>query len=138
MLAGHNTLSLRSFPRSRGLRLLLGSWSCSDVGVPGRLVGIVELGNHPDHPSSLCGGDDWALDAAGGLEDLQYCDANPTKVCQRQHRYLQDLINGVISDADAYLNLCRDLKAVSKLVRLGLHVKKAERQNLTVPKVFQR
>ena len=32
----------------------------------------------------------------------------------------------------------RDLKAVSKLVRLGLHVKRAERQNLTVPKVFQR
>ena len=83
-MAGHNTLSLRSFPRSRGLRLLLGSWSCSDVGVPGRLVGVVELGNHPDHPSSLCGGDDWALDAAGGLEDLQYCGANPTKVRQRQ------------------------------------------------------
>jgi len=34
--------------------------------------------------------------------------------------------------------LPRDLKAVSKLVRLGLHVKRAERQNLTVPKVFKR
>ena len=49
-----------------------------------------------------------------------------------------DLIYDGDSDTDAYLNLCRDLKAVSKLVRLGLHVKKAERQNLTVPKVFQR
>ena len=27
---------------------------------------------------------------------------------------------------------------MSKLVRLGLHVKRAERQNLTVPKVFKR
>ena len=35
-------------------------------------------------------------------------------------------------------HLSRDLKAVSKLVRLGLHVKRAERQNLTVPKVFKR
>ena len=39
---------------------------------------------------------------------------------------------------EAYLILFRDLKAVSRLVRLGLHVKRAERQNLTVPKVFQR
>ena len=38
----------------------------------------------------------------------------------------------------SYNNLSRDLKAVSKLVRLGLHVKRAERQNLTVPKVFRR
>ena len=135
MLAGHNTLSLRSFPRSRGLRLLLGSWSCSDVGVPGRLVGVVVLGNHPDHPSSLCGGDDWALDAAGGLENLQYCDENSTKVCQSRHILRRNAEYGV---SDAYSILFRDLKAVSKLVRLGLHVKKAERQNLTVPKVFRR
>ena len=38
----------------------------------------------------------------------------------------------------SYNHLSRDLKAVSKLVRLGLHVKRAERQNLTVPKVFRR
>ena len=74
----------KSFARSRGSCLVLGSGSCSDVGVPGRLVGVVELGNHPDHPPSLCGRDGWTLDAAGGLENLQYCDANPTKVCQRQ------------------------------------------------------
>ena len=75
---------IRSFARSRGSYLVLGSWSCSDVGVPGRLVGVVELGNHPDHPPSLCGRDGWTLDAAGGLENLQYCDANPTKVLQKQ------------------------------------------------------
>ena len=80
MLAGHNTLSLRSFPRSRGLRLLLGSWSCSDVGVPGRLVGALGLGGNPPHPSFLCGRNRLALDAAGGLENLLYFDANPSKV----------------------------------------------------------
>ena len=115
---------------------MLGSWSCSDVGLPGRLVGSVELGNHPDHPPSLCGGHGWPLDAAGRLENLQYCDPNPTKVGQQIiAQFIDDVLN---SHADAYLMLCRDLKAVSKLVRLGLHVKKAERQNLTVPKVFQR
>ena len=49
----------------------------------------------------------------------------------------KDTLN-IYGVSDVYLILFRDLKAVSKLVRLGLHVKKAERQNLTVPKVFQR
>ena len=59
---------------------MLGSGSCSDVGVPGRLVGALGLGGNPPHPSFLCGRNRLALDAAGGLENLQYCDANPTKV----------------------------------------------------------
>ena len=39
---------------------------------------------------------------------------------------------------DLEVILFRDLKGIIKLVRLGLLVKRAERQNLTVPKVFQR
>ena len=74
--------SIKSLSRPRGSCLVLGCRSCSDVGVPGRLVGALGLGSHPTLPLIFCGGDAWPLDAAGGLENLQYCDANSTKVCQ--------------------------------------------------------
>ena len=106
----------------------MGSGSCCDVGVPGRLVGDLGMGSHPPHPPLLCGGNRLPLDAARGLENIQYCDPNSTKV----------RIFAIFYCFEPNLILLRDLKAVSKLVRLGLHVKKAERQNLTVPKVFKR
>ena len=111
--------------------MVLGSGSCRDVGVPGRLVGALGLGSSPPHHPLLCGGSRLPLDSAGGLEDPQYCDPNPTKVWTFAIFFISD-------PSETHLILLRDLKAVSKLVRLGLHVKKAERQNLTVPKVFQR
>ena len=52
-------------------------WSCSDVALPGRLLGaLLGLGNL----TVLFCRNDRALDAAGGLENLLYCDANPAKV----------------------------------------------------------
>ena len=51
---------------------------------------------------------------------------------------ISNITNEKYSRILSYNHLSRDLKAVSKLVRLGLHVKRAERQNLTVPKVFKR
>ena len=50
---------------------------CSDVGVSRRLVG---LGSSPPHPPFVFRRNGRALDAAGGLENLLYFDANPSKV----------------------------------------------------------
>ena len=76
----------------------------------------------PEPPGSGCC---WGA----GKSSVLWCKPYPGK----------EIFNIYMYDAsEAYLILFRDLKAVSRLVRLGLHVKKAERQNLTVPKVFQR
>ena len=62
-----------------------------------------------------------------------------TTLKHSQSNYIcNNITNEKYSRILSYNHLSRDLKAVSKLVRLGLHVKRAERQNLTVPKVFKR
>ena len=52
----------------------------SDVGDSGMLLGALGLDSSPPHPSFLFGRNGRALDAAGGLENLLYFDANPSKV----------------------------------------------------------
>lgn len=51
----------------------------------------------------------------------------------------KDSIYNIVDKLGVVLvTLPRDLTAVAKLVRLGLYVKKAERDNITVPKMFYR
>ena len=108
-----------------GERVLLwcwGSWeACGGSGAGGQPTSPF-FPLWPEPPGSGCC---WGA----GKSSVLWCKPYPGKEIYKIYMY---------DVSEAYLILCRDLKAVSRLVRLGLHVKKAERQNLTVPKVFRR
>ena len=128
--------------RAWNTRLVLRSWTFHDVGHHWKHVELVELWSWLCHPPPChCGGSGGPVGALWGLEDHQCSDQNFTEVGWTKsllYNILNPTFRITYSVQIFWHHLSRDLKAVSKLVRLGLHVKRAERQNLTVPKVFRR